>query len=66
MAWSGTLCGAEQRGNDDINFRTNIIDPGTYFDNITVPRNLGWFSKIPSVRWFKHFRKPVSAFEIFS
>ena len=44
VAWSGTLCGAEQRGNDDINFRTNIIDPGTYFDNITVPRNLGKFS----------------------
>ena len=40
LDWKGILCGAEQRGNDDVNFRTNVINPGTYFDNLLVPRNL--------------------------
>ena len=28
LIWQGVLCGAEQRGNDDVNFRTSIINPG--------------------------------------
>ena len=31
---------AEQRGNDEINFRSNVIDPGTFFEKVQVPRNL--------------------------
>ena len=38
--WSGTLCGAEQRGREELNFRDVSIDPGLPWSAITVPRNL--------------------------
>ena len=40
LDWSGILCGAEQRGREELNFRDVIIDPGLPWNKINVPRNL--------------------------
>ena len=38
--WTGVLCGAEQRGLEEVNFRDITVDPGVPWPKITVPRNL--------------------------
>ena len=40
LNWRGRLCGAEQRGREDHNFRDVTIDPGLPWPKICVARNL--------------------------
>ena len=40
MRWAGTVCGAEQHGREELNFRDVMIDPGLPWPKMIVSRNL--------------------------